>query len=160
MPSPLRRGRSRASATPKSPRRACPSALRKTLCGLTSRGTIPAAWAWLSAAGARAPRARGGARARQARRALDPQPPAAGRGEQLGDRALRHVLRDDVGGVALLAEVVDGADGRGAAQARQGARLGGDALARGRVGAERRDQRDSDVAVQALVVAEVDALAR
>ena len=71
-----RAGRVGVAATPKSPSAASPSASSQTLSGLTSRWTIPCAWAWASAsATSRAARTPSGPAARRGGERSASEPP-------------------------------------------------------------------------------------
>ena len=84
------------------------------------------------------------------------QPVAGRRGEPRGERAARHVARDDEQRAVVLDDVVHGHDLRVVAQPRHQPRLAPDALARLR--ARALDARERDRAVEREVVGEPDLL--
>src|SRR5216117_1965743 len=148
MPSTVRRERSRATASPKSPSLAVPSAVSHTLLGFTSRWTTPqqcACWRAAHLVG-------------YAERLIDGQTVAVGGLEEVVDRAAGHVLAHDVGLAGLLADVEDRHDVRVVAQLSHRPCLAPDAGEPGLVQPLGLDERDGYVAVEPGVGGEVDSL--
>ena len=146
-PCSVSRERFSATASPKSPIFATPSAVSQTFPGLRSRCTIPCACA---NARPRAHALRDLERARERRH-------AASASTRL-DVAAAHQLGDDERRAALLADVEDRDEVGVRAEAAHRLRLARDALAPHVVEAVGLDQRERDVAVEQLVVREEDAL--
>ena len=148
IPCCVSRERSSETARPKSPIFATPSEVSQTLPGLRSRCTMPRSCA--------------NARPRATPFAIS-SVRASGSGpacllELALDVAAGEQLVDDVGRAAFFADLEDRDDVRVRAEAAHRLRLAHDALAPDIVEAVRLDQREGDVAVEARVVREEDAL--
>ena len=148
IPSAVRRSAPSRWAMPKSPSAAVPSAASQTLSGLTSRCTTPLACACASAAAISRPM-----RSTSAER----RPLARERGRQ---RAAAHRAQHEVGDAVVLADVVDGDDVRVIAEAPGDLRLALDAGAGALAARGADDDRQRDLAIQPLVVGEIDLLRR